>query len=615
LTIHLASLTEICSSGEEKATSFNKALACAFIEVEKQREKEKTFLFHKEGERMLSLVQVLWPFTITQTSSKDIILFDSLSLLKKVFTNGSIDFCYEFNESIKSCVPSIIGKDELFGWLEKNSRYFRDFRSIKSIEVNGCFKDSKSAQEFVSSMSLVIKQESLESIPLSFVIDSKKAINYLIELTDLKKKSKDDIDILKNSFSLVDSVENKWVMKIHGTISEERKYWDDKIEEIRPDVESKIREFEIQTDRELDWIRTEIENRKKQASQWEAMERHDQALVGSASRKLNQAVQELDIEKDLAFQDSERDTRHMSVLESCVDDSEEELRTARSICSETSQQVSRSKCLLEEKEQEYTNIKNKFNGQIRDEQMRITVLSELREEKTAEIERELSRIIAFFRGIGGDLTNLVEHKRSIINEIDGLAFPLVTFGPELRNEAYIYVPFFIGKLEKNGVSRFVVIPPSKLKNNKSFGEKLGNFFLKQIPAPSEPRNPCYVELSSMLKSLLSMNHSVAKEIYGKTEKANTLACVSSKEMIKNGLQQLNNEQFLNDKSLRKLLLNLELAQEQPLNQYQRSRKNPENSEELTPKVRFICPKCRTNICFETDHCPSCGFRWSQTQKS
>jgi hypothetical protein len=557
LLLCLPALTEIDGRGEEKATSFDKALACAFVEVEKDRKKEKTFFFHRAGEQLVSFVQVLWPFTVVEKSSKRIVVLDCLSLLRRVFVDGSVEQCHKFNEAINGCVPSLMDKDEFFGWLEKHSAYFRDFKSMKSIEIPGCFGETKDAQEFASSIRLVGDQELPEAIPLPIAIDVDKAKSSLTELAHLKKKTKEDIGTLQETGSLVDSVETKWSIEIHGRMREEREYWNNKIEGIRPDVEEKILEYESERDRELERLLPEIESRENQVSHWEAMERRDRASVTAAERGLHNAEQELSLENSLKYEDPERDERYASILESRVNDAQQELGDQQSIHNETSHQLYRAKSLLTEKEEAYNSVKNEYNSRIRGEQMRITVLRDLREEAIASLERDLSKITVGLKGIGGNLSNLVERKRALIGEIDGIEIPLSNPHSQLRKDPYVYVPFFIGKLEKEGVSRFIVLPPSMLKMHKSVGEKLGHFFLGKIPSPSETRGQCFATLSGMLQSLLSTNRPVVREIHGKAGKANILTLAHARAKIKAGIAKLASEQVLSDKTVQKVLTALQ----------------------------------------------------------
>lgn len=597
LPLCLPFLTEIDSCSEEKAASSDKALACAVIEVEKERKKEKDFLiFHQEGERILSLLKVLWPFTIIETSSKQMILFDSLSLLKKVFDDGSIDFCYEFNESINGCVPSLKNRNELFGWLEKNTGYFRDFRSIKQVEINGCFKEKKSLQEILFSMSLLENQDISAAIALSVVIDSEKAKTTLTEMVDLKKKTQKDMDTLQETYCLTESFENKWTIEFLEKIKQARRYWNNKIEESRPEVEARILEFESQREEELGCLRPEIEKLENQVNQWEAQETREQASVNYAERNLNQAKEELNSENDL-FHDDERDISYISVLESRVNDAQKELNARISIHNETAQQVSLARELLNERKEECNSIKKKYNSQINDEQMRITVLKNHKEEETAKLEKDLSRATESIKELGKDLANLVQQKRAILAEIESVSFPLGNFPLQLLKDPYIYVPLYIAKLENSTGSRFVVIPPSKLKMSKSNSEKIGNFFLRREPSISEPRKPVFRDLAVLLQSVLTINNSVSRDILENTKKVNLLSFEDSKKIIKNGMQLMANEALLSEKSVQKLLLTLGIAKEQNSNPYQQT---------ISAQVRFICPKCGTNVCLDIDHCPSCG---------
>ncbi len=599
LPLCLPFLTEIDSCSEEKAASIDKALACAFIEVEKERKKEKDFvIFQQEGERILSLVKVLWPFTIVEISSKQMILFDSISLLKKVFDDGSIDFCYEFNESINGCVPSLKSKNDLFGWLEKNSGYFRDFSSIKQVEINGCFKEKESLQEFLVSMSLLENQDITASIPLSVVIDSEKAKATLTEMVEFKKKTKKDIDTLQETSFLTESFENKWTIDFLEKIKQERRYWNSKIEECRPEVEARILEFECQREGELGCLLPEIEKLENQVKQWEAQETREQASVNYAERNLNQTKEELNSENDL-FHDYERDRSYILVLESRVNDAQKELSARILIHNETAQQISIARELLNERKEECNSIKKKYNNQINDEQMRITVLKNHKEEETAKLEKELSRVTESLKELGKDLANLIQQKRAILTEIESLAFPLGNFPPQLLKDPYIYVPLYIAKLEKTTGSRFVVIPPSKLKISKSNSEKIGNFLLRREPSLSEPRKPIFRDLAVLLQPLLTMNNSVSRDILGNTEKVNLLSFENSKKIIKSGMQLLAKEALLSEKSVQKLLLTLGIAKEQNSNLHRQT---------ISAQVRFICPKCGTNVCLDIDHCPSCGTR-------
>jgi|GEM_PF-6022369 len=581
---------EIDEKGHESAAILDKALGCVFVSIETERKKEKGFLFRKPGEEIAFLIQVLWPFALVEQPSGKKVIFDSLGILKRQIRDGNVTRCEEFSEQIKNCIPSLIKRSEFFERLEKYRSYFKDFDTTEIHEIRGCFPEMKMVHALATSFSLAGPKELDEPIHLTSILDTRKARELLNELAEFKAKALRDIETLSKSTLPLDPIVAKWEKQIDDEIGQNRKHYHARIEEIRPDVARKVSNLGTERDEKLKPIQPEISRleaevrqleefvRIHEAEETEAKDDETQAVedLEQADDDLQEAREELEIEEQHDYEDptinpaieaaiSRLETRiahlekRISRAQERVDRAHERAVECMRRCEEAQSKVDEVERLLDQKREEYDRLHSHYGKLIADQQRRITDLEDERDSISDSLKQESLSISAKMDGIRQDIENLVRRKELLIKEIDNLEVYVNVPSSKKETETYAYVPFFVALFKGETGSRFLVIPPSRMRRERGTLEKVGQFLFGKVPILSEPRDESFTKLSLLMAELLTTNHSVSKEILQNAYRLNLLSLHETREQVIRGIRTLRNEGFLNNKTAQKLETAFRLA--------------------------------------------------------
>ena len=218
----MPSLTEIGNQGQEKASSFDRALACAYVRVENGRKKGTGFLFKQPNEEISFLVQVLWPFLLVERIPRKRVVFDTFGFMKRHFHDGDATKSNEFSSQLEKCIPSLMDRPDFHKNLEIFASYFKDFDEKKTYEIAGCFSEIEKAKDIVDSLRLGGSQENKEALSMPIAVDSKRANASVLLLSELRKKAEDDIETLDKRVLPLDSILSEWHEQINNEIEQKR---------------------------------------------------------------------------------------------------------------------------------------------------------------------------------------------------------------------------------------------------------------------------------------------------------------------------------------------------------------------------------------------------------
>jgi len=582
--IYVPSLTEIDNYGKEKVSSFDRALACAYIRVENERKKGKGFLFKQPEEEISFLIQIHWPFVLMGKSSKKCAVFDMAGHMKRYFHDGDTTKSDEFTDQIQKCVPSLMSRPDFHENLQTFASYFKDFDKKKSHEIIGCFQEPEKARDIANSLNIGGSLEINEAFCLPIVVDSKKANESVVFLSELRKKAENDTTTLNEMLSPLDSILPKWHQQIDDEIKQKRLPYDTQIEEITPLVESKISKIEKEKRAKLAPLEPEISRLESDLTQLKEFEETrnveekrawDEEIeaasgVDQENEDIREAREALEIEQRRSYDDPERDLRipqlesrvsharsRLSRAEDRLGRAEETRRQCVRAATETHEKVWKAEDILRDKRNEYENIKDEYDEQIADEEAKITNLEEERDSIIASLNQEAQSLTDKVGTIRSNVNHLISRKQNLISEIDSNYTYFAQNPLHQGIETYAYIPFFLAMLSENAVARrFVVISPARLRKDRSTTEKLGGFILAKVPTLTERRDQTLSSFAHILHDLLQTDHAVRKEICEKAGKLSLINLKHTRESLLKGIDSLWSDGILNDRMTQKLKSNL-----------------------------------------------------------
>lgn len=551
LHLYLPSVTEFDGSGYERATSIGKAMACALISIEKERKKGRGFPFRESGEEISFIIRVFWPFALLKQPSGKWVIFDSLGISTLTLRYGITQSCESFCEEMDKATPSRFDADGFSTLLEKHTSTFKDFADYPSYQFNGFHSEKGLRTELVDYFRFATNIEPSEALLLTPIISSQKAEEAYHRILELSGKAKRDIDILKKPKSTLKAIVEKWDARIREEKQSHWDYYNTKIAEIASDVHQKVQRLEEERAQKIAPFEARVDALRNEVSNLEAAEAILESQESDAENELQEARDELEFEEN-RNSDTERHRARVDMLARKVQRLEEKVSEHNERTEEFSDKVETAKGALDRKRQERDNIRKPYDQQISQEKARITSLESLRDGNIAVLNEKLDGIHRKSAWIDQSIDRLIRHKESFVREINDLESLLATPVSRPEGEVYAYIPLLLAKLQSRAESRFVVLPPSRMRTGKSGTERVKGFLVGTISVPVEPRSISAEKLCEIFKGLIESNHFAIREVTEKALQFNLLKSSQFKEDLWRGIEALRNEGWLNEKQARSL---------------------------------------------------------------
>lgn len=543
LLLYGPSVTETDSNGYEKAVTFDKALACAFVSIEKERKKRRGFPFGQSGEDISFIVQILWPFAMLRQPSGKWVTFDSLGILKLNLGYGGIRQCESFCQEIDKATPTKSTVDDFSKLLETHLSIFKDFAGYSTFEFNGCLSEKDLRADLGDYFRLATATEPSEALLLSPVVTSQMAEEAFGNLLELRDKAKGEIDTLNKTGQSLRALISKWDATIKEEKQSQQDYYNSKIAEIAAEVSAKVRKLAEERDLKIAPLEERIDALEAEVRREEEFETVLESQEKDAQSELEQARDELEFEEN-RDSDTERHAAKIEMLERKVQRLEEKVSERSERTEEFSDKAETARGALNRKKQERDNIRRPYDQQISQEKSRITVLEVTRDGKIAELNQKFNTIFGKSEEMCQDIANLARQKEFFIGEVTELESTVENPFLKPEKEIYAYVPILLAKLQSEKESRFVVFPPSKMRKGKSAVEKTSGFLFRTTSVPVEPRNKAVEKLCEVFKDLMKTNHPAAREVAEKASKFDLLKAPKAKENLSKGMEMLHQEGWL-----------------------------------------------------------------------
>lgn len=556
--LYLPILTEINDKNKEKISSLDKALACIFVQIEKQR-KKKRFIIRREEEKIHSIVQILWPLTLLKISSDKMLVFDSTGNISREFYEGDINHVREFRKRTKTWKPHSITSDEFLANLKNNSASFKEFKQKKSRTILGCFPDDTLISEIGNLFKFAKTCELVESIQLPIIVDGKKVNRSLVELEALSEKVETEIHEMTCAHNELRNIIKSWREKSHKEIDENLEIYQSVIDKITPEVNKEIRRLESSKEREIATVESRMDDMRSEVQRWES---HESRAVSSeniaendlqyAENDLQRTRSELDNYLNQLNYDSERDYNYVDSLESRIEElnqrvyySNQKLEEYTGNRRETSNELENVKNRLNELQNEQYNIENQFGQLISTQDRRIESLREERASKNVQLFNEVENRSKLTKGITDDIKNLIKTKQSLIDEIENMSIPITKQIPSTKKIIYAFIPFFVVWFTTKKGARIMIYPPLVMTENKSVGKRIFKFLSKTTSPPADLRDESFLALSSKLNTILSANNPLAKDLVKKAGALNLLNSAEIRKHLHKGIEELYNAGKIN----------------------------------------------------------------------
>jgi len=216
-----------------------------------------------------------------------------------------------------------------------------------------------------------------------------------------------------------------------------------------------------------------------------------------------------------------------------------------------------------EEEEKIREIEEKYNALISSEGEKLEVLRESRDAEMARVNEVSNKIKAAHSSLMKRIEQLIEEKRLLIETIEGYMLP-----SKLEETVLVGVPLYVAKYESRGEFRFDVYPPARaISLAKALQTIEGDFSGLSL----ERRltlflSPLSENLSNIISKVFSkyisedkrLNENVRRMV----EERNILKLSGIRETLRNGLDELESEGWINSQEKDELLKYLESQQKE-----------------------------------------------------
>jgi hypothetical protein len=210
------------------------------------------------------------------------------------------------------------------------------------------------------------------------------------------------------------------------------------------------------------------------------------------------------------------------------------------------------KKLTEQKTNETTKLKQEFDKKVQTERKPILTLETLRAEKQEEFKQESKKLDELTKLSLEELDNYITQQEKLLANMEPLSLET---DPKLKNNAIIYVPFYIVAYSKTNTNtkRYHIFPPV-IANSLGFSSKLmGALRMAKIKNLLNERFKAVSNLGEKLQIETSTNPEFETQMEASSQKNNIL---NMKTLLTNGLLLLKEEGWLSETDYQMLLSTL-----------------------------------------------------------
>lgn len=498
-------------NGQETAISDGMETGLILSLVESRREKGGGFLRKKDAENVSYVSKLYWPlFLIRRADKNKHVVFDMLGIFDQTFEYKTVPDISSIIADLQSNAPSHAQSEEYIALLKSYENSLKDFAGSVQTTLTGCFAHEdllKDLMNYLHSIDDITELQDTSVIPPHLSVEQvEKNIDLML---DLKKKSLEDIESFHKIGNTVSSVSTEWSIHLTEKQSETIAYFNRKIEEIRPEVESKVAEYRSRMNAEI-----------------QSVELRFSPLISNLQAEVARWKREEDMYKRLG----ETHARQRDSVRKAKKESENQLhRTER------------------EYHNEVETTKRHYLGLIESELDRIRSLEKRRDSAVKELQKEKDEIKKRTEKVRERIEKLIQRKNGFIGAIDEVGCELSDDTLLDSEKSFLYLPVYVAQFQTDSKTRHYVCPPMVIREEKKTADKLKGFF-GGVTLPVEPRTKRFDKIfKNRIEKSIAEDTTLQREISEKCVQCNILVQSGTKEKYLNALKELKASGWIKDK--------------------------------------------------------------------
>ncbi len=501
--------------------------ATVFCLAESDREKGGGVILKKAPEELTFVAEIYCPFWSVPWIKRKL-LFDGFGISTRTLSYDVLPDIQTFTNEIRGSA----GTHEAYSAdLSDHLNYFENFAGKEEKTIEGLITDPGFIQDFVKYLpkAAETKKPAVEKVILEPTLDEETISSSLQELSSLREALKKDILSLSQAMKLLNITTKEQVKAISRAVKKTEEDFGKKIAVATASALKEIRKIQKRYDNQITKVSRKFER--------ELQVLHRKQVRGEQTvSRLTAGIERFEVERETCRsrkngtgeahwkQEIEETKKQLSIFEKAKEDLDkkiEEVNAARNF--------------------EITKLRAEYAAKAERAKAKVRDLQASREAEVRLKQEEMSKLEDMSHSIVDQMDRLLKLKRVALKEIESEG---ITGGG--RRYMLVYVPFYLACYQKEMKKRYVVYSPSYAVGMGGLTRLKGVFGAAKVKSLLQNRSKSITNLLNQLVTLVQHNPVFEKEIIDAGSRANVLRTKESKGKVKEGLEQLRNEEWLSE---------------------------------------------------------------------
>lgn len=499
-----------------------------FCFAELERAKGGGLILKQPEEKIAFASEFCYPFWLIPWGKINL-LFDGLGTTAYTLNYNAIPDVKTFMENMERSSKVL---ETSMAFLVDNVNYFQTPMNGKEIAISGLLSDPNFLSEFALYAKEVAQVEtSLSGLAmLSPTLEKSSIESSIRELENLKSTFKEEIGILYQSMKLLNNTMHNFTKTIRGKIKEIRDEFGREIKKQEDIVKPKVNRINEEYDEKITILAKDVEKQLLPLQKEKVkLEKTKEQTLGRIERYKMEAKTRA-VSKDVVGERKWKEKategkKEFSNIEAKIKEVEKKIKEAE-----------------DNKTLETIRLKSEQEAKTKEAKKDLLELEASRDAKIQLHKQEIEKLEKTASAIIEQINKTAKMRENRLAEFEKLGIEQTR-----KENALIYMPFYLVCYSSEKGRRYVVFPPSTV-NSISFLTKLkgvlGRAKIKQLLVPRFKNVSSHF---SKLPALIERNAVFEREINEAGSKTDILKAESMREQIRNELKLLKEEGWLSEK--------------------------------------------------------------------
>lgn len=497
--------------------------------------KRRKLVFLEASEKIAFVSKMHYPLWLVPWKENSLVL-DGLTVFSTSTTYQTLPSLDAFLEETEQWANM---REQFRLILEKHTKTFDGFAEKIEVKIAGLVSNSEilSAmlgyiEEYIPLQREGNMETSAALVPIR--LDAKTAIEHASQVKDLYSRIVSDLMGLEYAKKVLMETVNFHEQMVAKEIKFTQESYDEKISELLPTVEEKVKILEKKQDEEIAKINKTFEKiLKAKEKEREKREKEQQKLE----------LQKADLTRRQNTRRKRRNKIGLVRLEHRLKLCENKIREVKRRIRELGEVIEETR---KQKESDVAKMQRSYREMIAKEKAVITSIENQRDEKILSKQREMENIRLAANHIANQIENLIKTKQQAIRELENLALHW-----QLEDATLLCLPFYLIGYKDANKTKLKTLAPIKVSSSKgfmqSFRSLIGVSSLKS-GFYTQPQSKALSQmLESNIKKQIKADKQFAEALHSTINSANILVSKKFNENLRKGLEKLKAKGWIGQK--------------------------------------------------------------------